>query len=140
MRKSAVVNFFTIGIIFSTTALARLPIEDSVICPHLESLICTNNGSTHFYSSKLGFPEGNWTSNFYQNSCPENPPKIGMTIASSAEQGAAVLCTYHTEQQTIQIFQTSTPSYCVKYICSEHATRTAEGGCVKFKQDSCTAK
>jgi hypothetical protein len=140
MKKSVVVNFFALGIIFSTTALAGLPIQDSVICPHLESLTCTNNGSTHFYSSKLGFPEGNWTSNFYQNSCPENPPKIGIAIASSAEQGAEVLCTYHSQQQTIQIYQASVPSYCVKYICSEPATPTSQGGCVKFKQDSCAAK
>ncbi|MBS0350345.1 MAG: hypothetical protein JSR33_04000 [Proteobacteria bacterium] len=137
MKKSVVVNFFTLGIVFSTSALASIPIEDSVICPVLESVVCTNNGSTHFYSSKLGFPEGNWTSDFYQNSCPDKAPKVGIAIASTAEQNAEVVCAYHTEHEVIKIFQSSVPSYCVKYICSEYATTTPEGGCVKFNQIPC---
>lgn len=141
MKKSLILNLMAFGIIFTTSALASpdSSAPSDVICPTLDSLTCVNTGDNHFYNSISGFPVANWTSNFVPGACPKISPTIGSVTTSTAGTGAEVICTYRTSVETIAIFQTSSPKYCVKkpVLCSPDATLTLQGECVEFNQHTC---
>ncbi len=138
MKKSICFAAAIFGILFTSAAFATAPTPTTVTCPAATSLTCSVSGNNHFYSATGGTPAGNWVSNFYAS--PNCPPvqKLNFVIASTGDAGAQVLCTYPMTADGVQIFQPSSPSYCVQpFVCPPSATRTVAGYCVAFGQSSC---